>query len=173
MTLYKYILVTWIVVFSSAYKLFADSWCLCVLISSDATTHFKFINRTRDRTCGHADTHVRSHARLCETEQQNMNNIVHSWSVINWLFQLHRSAKPSFRVGAIKVWKLVTWEGPTANVFQRITLEFCNRETFPPWTICNIRYLNQSQVLTFACASYMTWLNRSTLQLKPYFDCMA
>ncbi len=53
---------------------------------------FKFINRTRGRACGHADIHVRSHVR------QKMNNIV-----VDWLFQLHRSAKPSFQVGAIKI----------------------------------------------------------------------
>ena len=64
-----------------------------------------------------------------------MNNIV-----VDWLFQLHRSVKSSFQVGAIKICKLVAREGPTANVFQRITVEFYNRETFPPQTICNIRY---------------------------------
>ena len=70
---------------------------------------------------------MRGHVR------QKMNNIA-----VDWLFQLHRSAKPSFRVGAIKICKLIAREGPTANVFQRITVEFCNRETFPPRIICNI-----------------------------------
>ena len=67
--------------------------------------------------------------------RQKMNNIV-----VDWLFQLHRLVKSSFPVRAIKICKLVTREGPAANVFQRITVEFCNRETFPPRTICNLRY---------------------------------
>jgi len=75
---------------------------------------------------------MRGHVR------QKMNNNVDS--VVDQLFQLHRLVEPSFRVGAIKVGKPVTREGPTVNVFQRITVEFCNRETFPPRTICNIWY---------------------------------
>ena len=66
--------------------------------------------------------------------RQKMNNIV-----VDWLFQFHRSEKSSFRVGAIKICKLVAREGPTANVFQQITVELCNHETFPPRTIRNIR----------------------------------
>jgi len=66
-----------------AYSWNIDKWLVCKLawlcetsvlvymISSDATiiaTRFKFINCTRSRACGHADIHVRSHARSHETE---------------------------------------------------------------------------------------------------------
>ena len=77
--------------------------------------------------------------------RQKMNNIV-----VDWLFQLHRSAKPSFLVGAIKICKLVTREGPTTNVFQRITVEFCNRQTFPPRTIYNIRYAIEQRLIRYS-----------------------
>ena len=45
---------------------------------------FQIHNSTRGRAFGHADIHVRSHVRLCETEDE----------VVDWLFQLHRSTKP-------------------------------------------------------------------------------
>jgi len=138
LSLYKYISVSWIAVFSSACKLFTNNWRPCVLvymISSDATIHFKFITAIMVEllvmpicTWDHMQGYVR----------QKMNNIVDS--VVDWLFQLHCSTKPFFQVGAIKFWKLVAWEGPTTNVFQRITVEFYNCKTFPPRKICNIRY---------------------------------
>jgi len=76
MMLYKYMSVMWIAVFSSAYKLFTNNWYPCVLIymiSSDATTHFKFINCTRDRACGHAIDH------MCPEDIRSMVMLIHTW----------------------------------------------------------------------------------------------
>jgi len=124
------ITVVWITVFSSAYKLFTNNWCPCVLvcmISSDATIYLLQIHQPHSWSSLWSCRYTRE--ITCEVMWDKVNNVVDL--VVDWLFQLHHSTKPSFQVGVIKVWKLVAWEGPTVNIFQWITVEFCNRETFP------------------------------------------